>query len=94
MFILLFDLFSLPMKWSQIQTNKEQVRLNFLHLTALSAQIQRADVLVHDKISESLNDMQILFNRLISNQPFHHWRLPPLFHLHPDSSGGKTKQNI
>lgn len=77
----------LPVKWFQVQHMKEHLSLNFPHCECASLKDKGWQTLIHAKINDSL------FKRWISNQPFHHWWLPPLFHLHPESSGGKTKQN-
>lgn len=77
----------LPVKWFQVQHMKEHISLNFPHRDCASLKDKGWQMFIHAKINDSL------FKRLISNQPFHHWWLPPLFHLHPVSSGGKTKQN-
>lgn len=73
----------LPVKWFQVQ----QVSLNLPHRECASLKDKGCQMHINAKINDNL------FKRWISNQPFHHWWLPPLFHLHPESSGGKTKQN-
>lgn len=35
-----------------------------------------------------------LIYKVVSNQPFSHWRLPSLSHLHPESSGEKQMSRI
>lgn len=82
-----FFSFFLAVKWFQIQHLKEHIGLDFPHHECASLKDKGWQMLLHAKINDSL------FKRWISNQPFHHWRLPPLFHLHPESSGGETKQN-
>lgn len=76
-----------PVKWFQVQHMKEHIGLNFPHCEYASLKDKGWQMFIRAKINDSL------FKNWISNQPFHHWWLPPLFHLHPESSGGKTKQN-
>lgn len=47
--------FSLLVKYSNTQTIMGQISLNFLHVGTVSLQIQRKEVLIHNK---SLNDYQ------------------------------------